>query len=72
MEEIVSCCLPVQLPYRMVPEISISNNEGWSGEVCRKDDKIIMRVEIGRDHGAERAGGSHTRSGKHTAEALDI
>ena len=72
VEEISPCCLPVQLSYRVVPEIQVSNNEGWGRKIYRGDDQKHMRMEIDRDNGIEREGGSRTRSGKYTSEAIDI
>ena len=72
MEEAGSCRVPMQLSYRMVPEVQVPNTEGWGGKVCRRSNQITVRVEIGRDIGAERAGGPRPRCGKHTAEAFYI
>ncbi len=72
MEEVGSCCVPVQLSYRVVPEIQVPDIEGWGSKVCRRKNQIAVRVEIDRNNEIERAGGSHTRSAKHTAKALDI
>jgi hypothetical protein len=72
VEEVVACSIPVQLPYRMVSKISVSHHEGWGSEVCGAIDTVALRMEVGRNIGAECAGGSHSRSGKHAAEAFDI
>ncbi len=72
MEKISSCCVPVQLSYRVVPEIQVPDIEGWGSKVCRRNNKIAVRVEIDRYIGVEREGGPRARCDKHAAKALDI
>ena len=72
MEEVGACGVPMQLSYRVVPEIQIPNNEGRSGKVYRRDNQIALRVEIDRYIGVECTGRSRAHCGKHTAEALNF
>ena len=72
MEEIGACGVPVQLSYRVVPEIQIPDIEGRISKVCRRDNQIALRVEISRNIGAERGGRSRARRGKHTAKELNF
>ena len=72
MEEVGSCGVPVQLSYRVVPEIQVPDIEGWSSKVCRRNNQITVRVEIDRNIGVERGGRPCARCGKHTAKALDF
>ncbi len=72
MEEAGSCCVLVQLSYRVVPEIQVPDIEGWSSKVCRRKNQIAVPVEIDRNNGVERGGGPRARCDKHTAKALDI
>ena len=34
VEEVVACGIPVQLPYRVVSQISVSHHDGWGCEAC--------------------------------------
>ncbi len=56
----------------MVPEIQVPDIEGWGSTVCRRNNQIAVPVKIDRNNGTDRAGGSHTRSAKHTAEAQAV
>ena len=72
MEEVSTCCVPVQLSYRVVPEIQVPDIERRGSKVCRRNNKIALRVEIDRNNGTECAGGPRARCDKHAAKALDI
>ncbi len=72
MEEIAPYCLPVQLPYLVVTEIQVSNNEGCGSKIYIGDDQKHMLMDIDRNNGIEREGGSCTSSIKYTSKAIDI
>ena len=49
--------MAVQIPYNLVPEISVQNSQGSVATVSRGDIATVMRLEEAGDSGNEYPGG---------------